>query len=148
MSRFSQSSSLWSRVSERWRTIKPLRRNVTSKSDSSAAARLKLIRFIYTEWKRMRKRFFIWYLSLPNVNNKLNSLWNHLEAILFQYKWTHRINKSHGNGCCCSKYNRSNGRDCVSLICLQIVGCIKVLPSLCLILWWFVSAIAEHITTI
>ena len=41
-----------------------------------------LFRFIYTEWKRRRKRnIFLWSKSLLNVNIKLDSLWTHLETM-------------------------------------------------------------------
>ena len=54
----------------------------------NASCRTSPLRYIYTE----RKRFFLWSLSLLNVNIKLDFLWTHLEAMSLslsrQYKRT------------------------------------------------------------
>ena len=59
--------------------IKAYRRKRQAYADNHGIS--DILRFIHTEWKRMRKRIFLWSMSLLKVRIELDSLWTHLEAI-------------------------------------------------------------------
>ena len=77
-----------------------------------------VLRFIYNKHTRTRKRFFLWSLSLRNVNVTMDSLWTHLEAMSLspQYKRTIRtsdvvtreVNALAGKLCDMSRLNYGN----------------------------------------
>ena len=48
------------------------------------------LKLIYTDLKRIRKRFFLWSLSLVNVNIELDSLWTHLEVTWLSLSSQHK----------------------------------------------------------